>query len=132
MKEMVKRLREEKGGFTLAELLIVVAIILVLVAIAIPVFTGALNNANQAVLRADERAARAQASTEYLLNGRSGTWAYSYTVSNDGEIDLGTPTQGGGPAGPTQDGTTNVVTGTVVISADDLTAVTTPDPDPNA
>ncbi|MEG1167376.1 MAG: prepilin-type N-terminal cleavage/methylation domain-containing protein, partial [Gordonibacter sp.] len=39
MKEMIKRVREEKGGFTLAELLIVVAIILVLVAIAIPVFT---------------------------------------------------------------------------------------------
>ena len=28
VKEMIKRIREEKGGFTLAELLIVVAIIL--------------------------------------------------------------------------------------------------------
>lgn len=40
MKEMIKRIREERGGFTLAELLIVVAIVLVLVAIAVPVFTG--------------------------------------------------------------------------------------------
>ena len=42
---MIKRIREEKGGFTLAELLIVVAIILVLVAVAVPVFTGAMDNA---------------------------------------------------------------------------------------
>ena len=41
---MIKRIREEKGGFTLAELLIVVAIILVLVAVAVPVFTGVTYN----------------------------------------------------------------------------------------
>ena len=45
MKEMVKRVREEKDGFTIAELLIVVAIVAVLVAIAIPVFTSSLNGA---------------------------------------------------------------------------------------
>lgn len=45
MKEMVKRVREEKDGFTIAELLIVVAIVAVLVAIAIPVFTSSLNSA---------------------------------------------------------------------------------------
>ena len=47
MKEMVKRVREEKDGFTIAELLIVVAIVAVLVAIAIPVFTSSLNCADQ-------------------------------------------------------------------------------------
>lgn len=34
-----------KGGFTLAELLIVIAIIAILIAIAIPTFAGALENA---------------------------------------------------------------------------------------
>ena len=41
--------RENKTGFTLAELLIVVAIIGVLVAIAIPVFAGQLERSRQAV-----------------------------------------------------------------------------------
>ena len=45
MKEAIQKLREEKKGFTLAELLVVVAIIAVLVAIAIPVFTSSLDNA---------------------------------------------------------------------------------------
>lgn len=42
MKEMIKKVREDKEGFTLAELLVVVAIIAVLVAIAIPVFNASL------------------------------------------------------------------------------------------
>ena len=36
----LKKAKENKKGFTLAELLIVVAIIAVLVAIAIPIFTA--------------------------------------------------------------------------------------------
>ncbi|MEG0071986.1 MAG: prepilin-type N-terminal cleavage/methylation domain-containing protein, partial [Raoultibacter sp.] len=45
-------MRSQKG-FTLAELLIVVAIILVLVAIAIPVFTGATQKAEEATCAAN-------------------------------------------------------------------------------
>lgn len=119
MKEMIKRVREERGGFTLAELLIVVAIILVLVAIAIPVFTGALGQADEAVLKADERSAKAQATTEYLLNDRSGAQAYEYSVSDDGDLTLEEPTSGGTAVAPTK-GDDGIVTGTVVITADDL------------
>ena len=68
MKEMIKRIREEKGGFTLAELLIVVAIILVLVAVAVPVFTGAMDNANKAVGRAAGHAVKSEATAKYLLD----------------------------------------------------------------
>lgn len=67
MKEMVKRVREEKGGFTLAELLIVVAILLVLIAIAVPVFSGALGNADEAVDQANQRSAKSEALTNYML-----------------------------------------------------------------
>lgn len=120
MKEMIKKIREEKGGFTLAELLIVVAIVLVLVAIAVPVFTGAPNEAEQAVLRADSRSAKAEASMEYLLNGREGSWAYSYTVSDSGDIKLSAPVKDGTEVEPTQDSSTKEVTGTVVITASDV------------
>lgn len=62
---MKKTLRNKKG-FTLAELLIVVAIIAVLVAIAIPIFTSQLEKSRDAVSVANLRAAYAEASTQYL------------------------------------------------------------------
>lgn len=52
--------RLNKKGFTMAELLIVVAIIAVLVAIAIPVFTTQLEKAKEATDLANLRAAYAE------------------------------------------------------------------------
>lgn len=52
--------KSNKKGFTLAELLIVVAIIAVLVAIAIPVFTAQLEKSREAVDAANIRAAYAE------------------------------------------------------------------------
>ena len=57
-----------KKGFTLAELLIVVAIIAVLVAISIPVFTTQLEKAREATDAANIRAAYAEVMTEALTN----------------------------------------------------------------
>ena len=48
-----------KKGFTLMEMLIVVAIIVVLVAISIPTFSGSLDKANAATDAANYRAAKA-------------------------------------------------------------------------
>lgn len=47
-----------KKGFTLMEMLIVVAIIAILVAISIPTFTGSLDKANSATDKANLRAAK--------------------------------------------------------------------------
>ena len=58
--------KNNKKGFTLAELLIVVAIIAVLVAIAIPVFTAQLEKSREATDLANIRAGYAQMMTEYL------------------------------------------------------------------
>lgn len=58
--------KNNKKGFTLAELLIVVAIIAVLVAIAIPVFTTSLDDAKNATANANLRAAKAEAAVAYL------------------------------------------------------------------
>lgn len=66
MKDMIKRVREEKGGFTLAELLIVVAIILVLVAIAVPVFTGNLDQARKAVDEGNKSNVKSVAAVAYM------------------------------------------------------------------
>ncbi len=59
---------KSKKGFTLAELLIVVAIIAVLTAIAVPLFVGSLNKAEDNVKEANIRAVRSAAVTKILLN----------------------------------------------------------------
>ena len=59
-KEMIQKLRSKKG-FTLMEMLIVVAIIAILIAIAIPTFASQLEKANQATDAANLRAAYAEA-----------------------------------------------------------------------
>ena len=51
MKSLLKKARENKKGFTLAELLVVVAIVGILVAISIPVFTAQLGKARRATIR---------------------------------------------------------------------------------
>ena len=58
--------REDNKGFTLAELLIVVAIIGVLVAISIPIFSKQLEKARDATSVANLRSAYAEAMAEYL------------------------------------------------------------------
>lgn len=58
-----------KKGFTLAELLIVVAIVGVLVAISIPIFSGKLDKAKIATNQANIRAAKAAAVADYLTDG---------------------------------------------------------------
>ena len=57
-----------KKGFTLAELLIVVAIIGVLVAISIPIFSAQLQKARLATNKANARAAYAAAMAWYIEN----------------------------------------------------------------
>ena len=63
----MKKMNNRKG-FTLAELLIVVAIIAVLVAVAIPVFTAQLEKAREATDIANVRSAYAEVMTRLLTN----------------------------------------------------------------
>ena len=62
-------MKNNRKGFTLAELLIVVAIIAVLVAIAIPVFTTQLEKSREATDAANVRAAYATLVADYLDKG---------------------------------------------------------------
>ena len=65
-----------KKGFTLAELLVVVAIIAILVAVSIPIFTGKLNEARENTDAANLRAAKAAAVTAYLSDESATTGYY--------------------------------------------------------
>ena len=65
--------KNNKKGFTLAELLIVVAIIAVLVAIAIPIFTTQLEKSREATDLANVRSAYAELVTNYLTDGKAAT-----------------------------------------------------------
>ena len=66
---MFKKLN--KKGFTLAELLVVVAIIGVLVAISIPIFTSQLEKSREAVDAANLRAAYAEVTTAAITGDTS-------------------------------------------------------------
>lgn len=77
MKSILKK-KLNKKGFTLAELLVVVAIIAVLVAIAIPVFTAATDKAEEAVKKANCRSVLAEATVDYLYDMKLDTTKYTY------------------------------------------------------
>ncbi len=89
----MKKMNNRKG-FTLAELLIVVAIIAVLVAIAIPVFTSQLEKAREATDEANIRSIYAQLSADVLTENTSGTCpaAKTYAVTKSGATVTGTAT----------------------------------------
>lgn len=71
MNNVIAKLRakkDSKKGFTLMEMLIVVAIIAILVAVSIPVFTSQLEKAKEITDIANQRSAKALATTAYMLN----------------------------------------------------------------
>ncbi len=90
MKFMNKKLT--KKGFTLAELLIVVAILAILVAVSIPIFTSKLHDAKDSTDLANERAAKAAAVVEYMTGdgndaeGSASAVVYYYDAEN-GKIE---------------------------------------------
>ena len=80
--------KNNKKGFTLAELLIVVAIIAVLVAIAIPIFNAQLEKSRDATDQANIRDAYAEFAVKLLDEGfSSGVLQTSYKVSGKGTND---------------------------------------------
>ena len=60
--------KNNKKGFTLAELLVVVAIIAVLIAVAIPTFGAATDRAEYGVELANARSAYAEAKVDYITS----------------------------------------------------------------
>lgn len=69
LKQRLNRKLKKNGGFTLIEMLIVVAIIAILVVVSIPMVNANLNEAKQAADDANVRAAKAVAMIEYMTTG---------------------------------------------------------------
>ena len=78
-----------KKGFTLAELLIVVAIIGVLVAVAIPIFSRSLERAREATCMANRRSLYAQVIAEHILSDRPCSELFNEFVVNAGKCPSG-------------------------------------------
>jgi prepilin-type N-terminal cleavage/methylation domain-containing protein len=84
----MKKLTSKKG-FTLVEMLVVIAIIAVLVAIIIPTVTSATTKAACATNAANLRALVAEATTDYLAGGDTvGEGMVTVTINNDGSVDF--------------------------------------------
>ena len=94
MVEKLKAKANGKKGFTLAELLVVVGIIAVLVAIAIPVFTSSLNSAKVAVDEANWRAAYAGAKIAQISDLNEIVQDAKADLPEDGEYFLSDGTWG--------------------------------------
>ena len=85
---------KSKKGFTLAELLIVVAIIAVLVAIAVPLFVGAIQKAEKATFEANQRTIKGMGVAALLssekedldLTDTSKTYYAYATIDANGDI----------------------------------------------
>jgi prepilin-type N-terminal cleavage/methylation domain-containing protein len=72
----------KKAGFSLAELLVVVAIIAVLIAVSIPIFTALTAKARASTDMANIRSAKAAASVSYLSSQSSEEVTYYYDADN--------------------------------------------------
>lgn len=129
-KQKLSKKLKKSGGFTLIEMLIVVAIIAILVAVSIPLVSSSLEKARIATDQANERAAKSAAMIKYLTDGTTGTLKYSYdaekgtvTAAASSAADPAAPENGYGQCSAHKDGYV-VVTITAADDSSEPTEVT--------
>ncbi len=83
VREKLNAKLSKNGGFTLVEMLIVVAIIAILIAISIPMVSSSLEKARHAVDDANKRDAISLASIQYLTGEMKSGDVKFYTVDDE-------------------------------------------------
>ena len=97
--EKLRAKLKNQGGFTLVEMLIVVAIIAILVAVSIPIVNNALDRTKHATDAANERAAKGAFMIEYLAGKDAtvevkadGATVYTYDAVDGKIVEANLPT----------------------------------------
>ena len=88
--KLQKRLAKEESGFTLIELLIVLVIIGILLAIAVPSYLGFKDRANKTAAQANVRSAVAAAETFYADNNSYATMTPALLLAIDAGLKINT------------------------------------------
>lgn len=92
LKERLSAKLSKEGGFTLVEMLIVVAIIAILIMVSIPLISTTLEKARLGVDQANERTAMSMASAAWLTEftgadgGKQITYFYVIDANHQGEV----------------------------------------------
>lgn len=83
---------KKQAGFTLVELLIVVAILAILAAVAIPAYTSSMEGARETTDRTNAMNAASMASSDYMLNNFKGEVIYTFGITSSGNFGIMTAT----------------------------------------
>lgn len=93
-----------KKGFTLAELLVVVAIIAILVAVAFPLFSSQLERSRESTDLANARSASSVAVGAYSMYGGTGTVTFTFGMDKSGTLGIVAVDPATAPSGGTTSG----------------------------